>query len=416
MKQFIPNEPLVLGIDLGTSGARIAVINKEKSLKYFASTQYESGLDNCYDWQASCKHLISKIPLEIKNQIIACSVDGTSGTLMGCNEQGTPLSKALPYFHECMKKLDSLQEFEKVEKGFTKKNGSLARAFKLITLHGHQILLRHQADWISGWLLNDWSMGEEGNNLKLGWDYLKQSWPIEVEDFLGKKTLPTIVPSGSSMGTISPIVAKELNLPNTLEIIAGTTDSNAAVLATDASPSEGITILGSTIVIKRFTKTPIKDLGITNHKVCDQWLIGGASNAGCLVLNQFFSTENVIELSKQINTEYGSGLFYRPLPSRGERFPKYDPDLEPILKPRPVSDSLFLHGLLEGLSRIEAQGWEKFRNLGLGIPSKIITLGGGSRNPQWRKIREKLIGIPIRTCVKQPAEGVARIALKAIKK
>ena len=53
----------------------------------------------------------------------------------------------------------------------------MAKAIKLIDTYGDNIILRHQADWISGWFLNDWSFGEEGNNLKLGWNIANKSWP-----------------------------------------------------------------------------------------------------------------------------------------------------------------------------------------------------------------------------------------------
>ena len=152
---------------------------------------------------------------------------------------------------------------------------------------------------------------------------------------------------------------------------------------------------------------------MTTQRVGNRWLCGGASNAGCAVLKRFFNDKNLVELSRQINPESDSGLMFRPLTFQGERFPIDDPYLEPILEPRPVSDSLFLHGILEGLARIEAQGWEKFKSMNVEIPKKIITIGGGAGNPQWRRIRERLIGIPIKTCSKQAAEGVARLALEA---
>ncbi len=406
----------VLGIDLGTSGVRIAVLDKNYSLEYFASSEYKEGLENCEDWKHCCINLIKQIPFKIKNNIVACSVDGTSGTLMGCDYKGKSVGKALPYFKQCLTIKGNVITSLTSQEELFKRYESISKAVQLINEHGVNILLRHQADWISGWLLNNWSSGEEGNNLKLGWDLLKESWPIQLINTSWTNALPKIVPSGSLMGIISPNRSIELELPRGLKIIAGTTDSNAAVLATDAKSSEGITVLGSTIVLKRYTNNPIAHLGITNHKVGDKWLTGGSSNAGCAVLKQFFSDHDLVELSRQINPESNSGLSFMPLPSRGERFPVNDPYLEPILNPRPISDSLFLHGLLEGLAKIEAQGWEKLCKLGLKPPSKIISIGGGSNNPQWRRIRERLIGIPIRTCSKQPAEGVARLALNAIQK
>ncbi len=73
--------------------------------------------------------------------------------------------------------------------------------------------------------------------------------------------------------------------------MAGTTDSNAAVLATDPGDDDGITVLGTTLVMKRFTALPIHAPGITSHRVGGRWLCGGASNAGAGVLRQFFSDE-----------------------------------------------------------------------------------------------------------------------------
>jgi len=55
------------------------------------------------------------------------------------------------------------------------------------------------------------------------------------------------------------------------------------------------------------------------------------------------SLEYIEELSKQINPNRSTGLNLLPLSSPGERFPIDDPNLQPILEPRPVSDSLYLH-------------------------------------------------------------------------
>ncbi|MFL0774542.1 MAG: FGGY-family carbohydrate kinase, partial [Prochlorococcus sp.] len=153
---------------------------------------------------------------------------------------------------------------------------------------------------------------------------------------------------------------------------------------------------------------------ITNHRVGGGWLSGGASNAGCAVLRQLFSDGELQELSRQINPEQSSGLKLRPLPAIGERFPIDDPSLQPVLEPRPVSDALYLHGLLEGLARIEAEGWQRLMELGAPPAERLITLGGGARNPQWRRIRERLIGLPIVSRTTPPAAGVARLALRAV--
>ena len=72
--------------------------------------------------------------------------------------------------------------------------------------------------------------------------------------------------------------------------------------------------------------------------------------------------------------------------------------------------------LTERLAKIEATGWARLANIGVPIPRKIITIGGGAKNTTWKKIREKTIGIPIKTCPRPSAMGVALIALRAIRK
>jgi sugar (pentulose or hexulose) kinase len=177
-------------------------------------------------------------------------------------------------------------------------------------LYGSTTLLRHQADWINGWFLGDWSWGEEGNNLRLGWNLERECWPALLTQAPWKKRLPVIRASGDQLGQISKRRAKELGLPSDVQIIAGTTDSNAAVLATDPGDDDGITVLGTTLVMKRFTTVPIRGPGITSHRVGGRWLCGGASNAGAGVLRQFFNDELLTELSRQINPDTNSGLIF----------------------------------------------------------------------------------------------------------
>ena len=54
--------PLVLGIDLGTSGVRVAVLDAQGALQHSASASYERGLSHAEDWRAACQGLIRAIP------------------------------------------------------------------------------------------------------------------------------------------------------------------------------------------------------------------------------------------------------------------------------------------------------------------------------------------------------------------
>ncbi len=399
------------GLDFGTSGARISIINLKKELKYSNSVPYQYGFKNPNSWINSCEKLINNLPLDIKNNIVNLAISGTSGTLTACNLRGDPIGEAIPYDQACNENKILIESITVGEDHLQTPYGSLAKALKLLDKFGENILLRHQSDFITGWFLKDWTYGEEGNNIKLGWDLIKESWPKSYLNTSWQKCLPTIVKSGKILGQIDTDLAERFKLNKNIILVSGTTDSNAAFLAAGLGKEEGLTVLGTTIVVKKIHKTPIKEKGITTHRVNEDWICGGASNAGCGILSQFFSDSEIKELSRQINTSKKTSLNLLPLNSRGERFPVNNPFLEPILSPRPVSDSLYLQALFEGLARIELKGWEKLYELTGSFPKRIVTTGGGSKNPQWRAIRERIINIPIASCKKTTSFGTALLAI-----
>ena len=401
------------GLDFGSSGARISIVDIKKKLIFANSISYSFGFKNPNSWSDCCEKLLDNLPSDIKSNIVKLAISGTSGTLLACNLRGEPLGEAIPYYKPCNEKKRYIESLTIGEDHLQTPYSSIAKALKLLDRHGDNILLRHQSDWITGWFLRDWSYGEEGNNIKLGWDLIKESWPKNYLNNSWQKCLPIIIKSGVIIGQIDSELAEKFQINKKTLLISGTTDSNAAFIAADLKKEEGLTVLGTTMVVKKFINNPVKAKGVTIHRVFGDWICGGASNAGCGVLSKFFSDIEIKELSRQINTTTKTSFNLLPLNSKGERFPVNDPLLEPILNPRPVSDSLYLHALLEGLARVELKSWEKLCELTGSLPKKIITIGGGSKNPQWRKIREKIINIPIISCKKTTSYGTALIAINA---
>jgi len=401
------------GLDFGTSGARISIINLHNKLVYSNSVPYSYSFKNQITWINSCENLLVNLPIEVKINLNILAISGTSGTLIASNLQGEPIGEAISYDQACNENKILLESLTSGEDHLRTPYSSLAKALKLINKYGTNILLRHQSDWITGWFLKDWTYGEEGNNLKLGWDLKKESWPNSFLNTSWQKCLPQIIKSGKIIGQVNFDLAERFNLNKKLILISGTTDSNASVIAAGLGKEDGLTVLGTTLVVKKIIDNPIKKQGITNHRVNGNWICGGASNAGCGILSQFFSDLEIKELSRQINPSKNTSLNLLPLNSKGERFPIDNSNLEPILGPRPVSDSLYLHALFEGLARIELKGWEKLYKLTGSLPKRIITIGGGSKNPQWRAIREKIINIPIVSCKKTTSFGTAVLALNA---
>ena len=155
--------------------------------------------------------------------------------------------------------------------------------------------------------------------------------------------------------------------------------------------------------------------GVYSHRLGDRWLTGGASNSGGAVLAQYFSAEELRALTPLLKPDVPTGLDYYPLPSTGERFPVNDPALAPRLSPRPADRVVFLQGLLEGIARIEARGYELLAELGAPRLTALWTGGGGAQNPAWERIRARALKVEMRHArSEQAAYGSALLAAGVI--
>jgi sugar (pentulose or hexulose) kinase len=197
-------------------------------------------------------------------------------------------------------------------------------------------------------------------------------------------------------------------------VAAGTTDSIAAFAAAGANaPGQAVTSLGSTLVLKLLSDRPIEAVqyGVYSHRWGDLWLVGGASNTGGAVLRQFFTDRELADLSQSIDPQVPSPFDYYPLVRPGERFPINDPDLPPRLTPRPSQARDFLYGLLTGIARIEAQGYQLLQHLGAQPLTAVYTAGGGAQNSVWQQIRQQQLQVPMLTAHQVAAAyGTALIA------
>jgi sugar (pentulose or hexulose) kinase len=229
--------------------------------------------------------------------------------------------------------------------------------------------------------------------------------------------LPHVLAPGSLLKEINPALAQHFNINPACTIHAGTTDSIAAFIAADVHlPGAAVTSLGTTMVLKLLSATRVEaaQYGVYSHRFGDLWLAGGASNAGGGVLKKYFTDAQLVTLSQRIDASQDSPLDYYPLPATGERFPHNNPKLEPRLSPHPADDALFLHGLLQGLSRIEADGYARLIELGATPLTSVTTCGGGAENKAWQQIRSRLLRVPVTTAQHTDAAyGAALLAKRA---
>lgn len=415
-------EKLVVGIDIGTSGARAVAVDASGAVLAQASAKMADHGVNFREagtWLSTLDAALDGLFATIDaGRVAALAVDGTSGTMLPIDHSGRPLADALMYSGpvgdaEILAAIARIAPPETAAHGPT---SGLAKAMYFQkTLSPWKVI--HQADWIAGTFSGRFDVSDENNALKTGYDPVARRWPDWIAatgaDF---SLLPEVVAPGTPVGHAVSEHARRHGLsPKTL-VVAGTTDGCASFLATGAQDiGDGVTALGTSLTVKVLSEKPIfaPRYGLYSHRIGDRWLAGGASNTGGKVLAHFFPDSRISQLSDRIDPTKPSGLDYYPLVGKGERFPVADPDLAPRLEPRPDDDATFLHGIFEGIAAIEALGYERLAELGGPRLRSLRSVGGGAANPVWAEIRKRKLGVPfLRALSEEAAVGAARLALQ----
>ena len=417
-----------IGIDLGTSGCRAIAIDDDKqiiasshkSLKQAQAPSSKSEQDPNEHWQIVLDVLSEVIHKCQKLTIKAIAVDATSGSILFVDKHGAPLTSIIMYNDaRAAKQSDVIADIAPKESAAHGVSSGLSKA--LYQLEHADIpptsKLLHQADWINFKLGAPLAITDENNALKTGYDPIKRYWPDWIDTLIDSSLLPDVVPVATTIGQLSNHLCQQFNLDYRPELIAGTTDSIAAFIATGANQlGDAVTSLGSSLVVKLITKTPlfVPELGIYSHRLADYWLVGGASNTGGAVLKHYFDASQLQQLSEKIDLNT-KPLDYYPLLSKGERFPVNDPHLEPQLTPK-TDDVTFLYGMLNGIANIEKQAYHCLQHAGSDTLTSIRTVGGGAINPVRQQIRQSKFTIDFITPNQtEAAYGAALVAMKTMR-
>ncbi|MDH5185391.1 MAG: FGGY-family carbohydrate kinase, partial [Gammaproteobacteria bacterium] len=293
-----------LGIDLGTSGCRGIAIDHSGNILAQSHTDLPSPIRQQQSveqdpelWWQAVHQIITDILSQLGDTPLATiAIDGTSGSLLLCDENGQPLSQGLMY--NDARATAEAERIAAIAPTDTAAIGPSSTLAKLLWLQQHTSIDKvrfalHQADWIANRLCGEFGLSDTNNCMKLGYDAQQQSWPEWLDEFnLPRHLLPQVLPPGSLMGHLDLQLAAHFGITHAVDIIAGTTDSTAAIYASGASqPGDAITSLGSTLVTKVVCETPIFDPqhGVYSQPYGPYWLVGGASNSGGNVLLTYFS-------------------------------------------------------------------------------------------------------------------------------
>lgn len=352
-------------------------------------------------------------------------MDGTSGTILLVDRSGKALTSGLMY--------DDLRAAN--ESRFVNETGASTWASlgyrmqpswalpKLLWLlrENRDLIpsarLAHQADFINFRLSGHEVPSDSSNSLKTGFDLIRETWPCEVFHALGvpDHIMPSVVRSGTQIGTVCQEAGAMTGVPAGTPIIAGMTDGCAAQIAAGAlEVGSWNSVLGTTLVLKGVTAELIRDPAgvVYSHRSPDgNWLPGGASSAGAGILTQRFPGRDLDGLSAHAAEREPASVVAYPLISGGERFPFTAPDAEGFVLGTPVDEVDLYAALLQGVAFVERLCFDSLDLLGAPTGGELTFTGGATRSRYWCQLRADILGRPVRLPENaEPALGMAILA------
>lgn len=404
------NQPVTIGIDVATAGVRALAVRGGTVLASAAAPLPAPVRDgrgrseqDARSWWPAVKTVLAKVTGELPGrggEVAAVAVAATSGTIVGVDASGEPVTPALMYDDrrgaELNRKATELGADRWRRLGFgVSATAALGRVAWLAERVPGVAGIRHTPELIAAELTGGPVAADWSHALKSGYDPLAVEWPGEVFDALAvpESLLPSVVAPATVLGEVASPVA---GLPVGCLVVAGMTDGCAGQLAAGAvTPGSFVGILGTTYVLKGVTEELVPDPtgAMYSHRHPDGWwLPGGASNTGGeAVAGQV----RLPELDAAAAARGPAKVVAYPLRRKGERFPFASADAEGFVSGE--ADDVELHrARLEGVAFLERLALDHLRRLGVTITDPLLAAGGGSKSPLWTRIRATVTGLGLR--------------------
>jgi xylulokinase len=427
---------VVVGIDLGTQGARAVAATRAGALLASAREilppaqpqppgRHEQDAETW--WAAICgclRRLTAALPRG--TSIDGLAITSTSGTIVPLGARGQPLHAALMY-----NDARSSPHVPEVRQAAADLEARLGYAFdasfglpKMLWFAREQpaifariVRFAHAADFVAGRLSGEYATSDWSNALKSGYDLIEGRWPEFIESALGipLDRLPRVVAPGAPIARVSAGGASASGLPAGTPLFAGATDGTAGQLASGAvEPGSWNSSLGTTLIVKGISAALLHDpqRRVYCHRHPEGWWMpGGASNTGAEWIARECADDDVGALDRLAAPLLPTGIVRYPLARRGERFPFRHAHAEGFSTGEPRDRIEWFAAGLEGLALVERLAYDILAGLGAAIYSPIYATGGAARSDIWLRVRASALGRSLaRPAIGEAAMGAALLA------
>lgn len=436
----------VLGLDLGTSGLKGILVNREGEVVFSSSSDYPlispkrgySEQDPKVWYEATLKvikDIINKIP-NATSTIEGISISGQMHSLVLLNKEDEVIRNAILW--------NDVRTTEQSEKINTTLGDQLINITKNKALEGFTLpkLLWVQENEPENWeQIDTFFMPKDYLGFRLTGnkqteysdasgtlllDISGRQWSQEIlETFnIDPNICPELVESTSLIGHLQVEIAEEIGLKNTPPIFAGGADNPlAAIGAGIVEPNQALASIGTSGVFLTYEEDGQKDyngqLHFFNHAMPNDFYSMGVTLAAGSSLSWFkeqFAPEESFEklLDKIDEIPAGSdGLLFAPYIS-GERTPYTDSKIRGSFLGVDINHTRdhFAKSVLEGITFSLRDSQELMRKHTAKQFNQIVSVGGGAKNIEWLQMQADIFNTPVVTLKAEqgPAMGAAMIA------
>ncbi len=442
----IMTQPILLGIDIGTSGAKAAAVKRGGKLLAWAGQEYpiltpQPGWaeQDPATWLAAVMYCVRDVIRQAgiePRQVAGVGLTGQMHSLVCLDARGEPLRPAIIWADQ--------------------RSAGQVRALEEIL--GRQ----HLAEWIGnplavGFMLASWRWlveNEPGTAAAARWlllpkDYVRyrltgmigtepsdasstalfdphqRNWSAPVLQAAGltMERLPQVFPSGSAAGGLLPEIARACGLVAGTPVIFGASDVSAQALAQGIiEPGMVSCTIGTGGQLVAPLSTPRHDPELRAHLFChcvpDTWHQQAAILTAGLSLrwlrDHVFPGTNYNGLADAASRAESAldGLYFLPFLA-GERTPYMNPALRAgfIGLGLRHGQANLVRAVMEGVVFALRQGLDLMQSLGTPV-ERLVATGGATRHPLWLQLEADIFNRPIYTATAEEAtaRGAALLA------
>jgi len=434
----------LLGIDIGTSGAKTLLVNELGELIALAWKEY--GIDtprpgwaeqHPETWWNAAKMTISRVIRKASIDPKKIAGVGLSGQMHGTVLLDRNLEVIRPaiIWADQRAKRQCEQIYTRVgRERLTRLTANpVAAGFMAATLlwlreneprtflATDRVLL--PADYVRLHLCGRVCTDQSSASSTLLFDVQRRQWASELLELLElpSRILPPVAESVSVAGHVTREAASETGLAEGTPVACGGGDQPVAAVGNGVvGPGVVLSTIGTGGQLLTPLNQVIVDPGLRTHTFCHvlpgRWFLMGAILSAGLCLRWF--RDNFGGSYQELDREAApipagsEGLLFLPYLT-GERTPHMDPDARGVFFGLGLRHSRahLIRAIMEGVVLAMRNSLEIMKDLGVN-PRQGIASGGGARSPLWRQIQADVYNMELTTAKvpEQAAFGAALIA------